>query len=75
MTTVATTTSSAPCAWVLPRPHTDASQRLHTYGPVQPMEYDDTGSPVLLWAIGGAFVALAVLFALGGPALIDWIAS
>lgn len=23
-----------------PRPHTDASQRLHTYGPVQPLDED-----------------------------------
>lgn len=62
--TAASITSSRPDAWTHPRPHTDENQRLHTYGPVQPMEYDDTGSPVLLWAIGGAFVALAILAAL-----------
>jgi hypothetical protein len=30
--------SSLPDAWVIPRPHTDASQRLHTYGKIQPMQ-------------------------------------
>jgi hypothetical protein len=29
--------SSKPNEWVLPRPHTDAHQRLQTYGPIQSM--------------------------------------
>jgi hypothetical protein len=35
--------SSRPCAWVLPRAHRDASQRFHTHGPIQPMDYDRPG--------------------------------
>lgn len=30
--------SSQPDAWILPRPHRDASQRYMTYGPIQPMD-------------------------------------
>lgn len=33
-----TTTSSRPNEWVRPRPHRDASQRLHTSGPLQSMD-------------------------------------
>lgn len=36
-------TSSRPDRWVQPRPHTDASQRLLTYGPIQPMQDDTPG--------------------------------
>ncbi len=30
--------SSRPHDWIMPRPHTDAHQRLITYGPIQPMD-------------------------------------
>lgn len=30
--------SSRPHSSILPRPHTDAHQRLRTYGPIQPMD-------------------------------------
>jgi len=30
--------SSAPCHWVQPRPHSDASLRYMKHGPIQPME-------------------------------------
>ena len=30
--------SSQPDAWILPRPHRDASQRYMAYGPIQPMD-------------------------------------
>lgn len=30
--------SSKPPHWISPRPHTDAHQRYHTYGPIQPMD-------------------------------------
>lgn len=33
--------SSAPDTWTLPRPHRDASTRMHKHGPVLPMEYDN----------------------------------
>jgi hypothetical protein len=29
--------SSRPTEWIAPRPHRDAHQRYHTYGPIQPM--------------------------------------
>jgi hypothetical protein len=32
--------SSKPDAWVMPRPHQDASLRYRTHGPVLPMESD-----------------------------------
>lgn len=28
---------SRPNEWFAPRPHRDASQRYHTYGPIQPL--------------------------------------
>lgn len=34
--------------WFEPRPHRDASQRYHTYGPIQPMD-----QPGLLWRMFG----------------------
>ena len=30
--------SSRPHNWIVPRPHVDAHQRYHTYGPIRPME-------------------------------------
>lgn len=30
--------SSAPDRWTLPRPHSDASSRLHKFGPLMPMD-------------------------------------
>ncbi len=30
--------TSRPHESILPRPHSDPLQRLHTYGPIQPME-------------------------------------
>lgn len=30
--------SSRPHQWIVPRPHTDAHQRMRTYGPIQPMD-------------------------------------
>jgi hypothetical protein len=32
--------SSRPDSWVMPRPHTDASQRLVKHGPIVPMDED-----------------------------------
>ena len=32
-------TRSLPDVWTSPRPHSDASQRFHHYGPLEPMAY------------------------------------
>lgn len=32
--------SSKPDAWIMPRPHQDASLRFRTHGPILPMETD-----------------------------------
>jgi hypothetical protein len=49
--------SSPPPSCVSPKPHTDASQRLHTHGPIQPM--DENTTPTLSrW---GLFVLLVIV--------------
>lgn len=64
--TAASITSSRPDAWTHPRPHTDASQRYRTYGAIQPMEYDDTGSPVLRrWLVALAIVSFGAALIVG----------
>lgn len=30
--------SSRPDQWTMPRPHRDASSRMHTFGPIEPMD-------------------------------------
>jgi hypothetical protein len=37
---------SRPHEWLAPRPQCDASQRYHTYGPIQPMD-----QPGILWQL------------------------
>lgn len=59
--------SSKPDAWVRPRAHTDASQRLNAYGKVQPMPHDrrDVVRHVVLPAlvVVGLFVLAAFVIA------------
>lgn len=50
--------ASNPRAWVQPRPHTDASQRLHTYGPIEPMNY---GPRRDFWQAGLALVCAGIV--------------
>lgn len=44
--------SSAPCNFVMPRPHRDPSLRYMTNGPIQPMDYGRPGFAVRLLAFG-----------------------
>jgi hypothetical protein len=47
-----TFSSSKPCHWVQPRPHSDASLRFMKHGPILPMDYGRPGFAVRLLAFG-----------------------
>ena len=48
---------SRPDTWSSPRPHTDASLRLHHYGPIEPMAAAKRGTIRLALLCAGLFVA------------------
>ena len=58
---------SRPDTWSSPRPHTDASLRLHHYGPIEPMAADwatasKRGTLRLTALVAGLGIALTLLF-------------
>ena len=67
-------TRSLPDVWTSPRPHSDASQRLHHYGPLEPMAYptpylDAKRGTIRLTALCIGTIGLAVLAMVAGGVL------
>ena len=54
--------SSQPAHWDSPRPHTDASQRFHAYGPIVPMQ-PDCGLRTWVRALGIAVLCAGLVVA------------
>ncbi len=61
--------TSAPDAWVRPRAHRDASQRLHHFGPIVPLPAPSLWRANWPGIVGTAALSGATLFAFG---LLTW---